>query len=40
MKTLDNRMLDTIREMTNEDKMYIILAFNDVLQTFVENFDE
>jgi hypothetical protein len=32
MKTLDKEMLNNIRSMTNEEKMYIIIALNDVLE--------
>ena len=32
METLDNKMLNNVRNMTNEQKMDIILAFNDVVE--------
>ena len=40
MKTLDKETINNIRNMTNEEKMDIILAFNDVvenLKSVVEN---
>ena len=39
MKTLDKEMIKNIRNMSNEEKMYIILSFNDVvenLKSFIE----
>lgn len=32
MKTLDNEMINNIRIMSNEDKMDIIIAFNNVVE--------
>jgi hypothetical protein len=40
MKTLDNEMINNIRNMSNEEKMVIILAYNDVVENInsvVEN---
>jgi hypothetical protein len=33
MKTLDKEMINNIRNMSHEDKMDIIIAFNDVVET-------
>lgn len=32
MKILDKEMINNIRDMSNEDKMEIIIAFNDIIE--------
>jgi hypothetical protein len=33
MKTLDKELINNIRSMSNEEKMEIIIAFNDVVES-------
>jgi len=35
MKSLDKEMINNIRNMSNEEKMTIIIAFNDVVENLI-----
>jgi len=39
MKTLDNEIINNIRDMSNEEKMEIIILFNDIVETLKENIE-